>query len=200
MGLSIRKLSSSDFLAITPALVDVYLAAMRYPSRIRDNRIAAWHRDSAMPGFHAFCALRTPENTPRHAPIDPADLAAIAYGFHGCPDTWWHQQVHRGLLRSDRPVSVLDNYFEVTEVHVSPRHQGHGLGRTLLSRLLDQATEPTALLSTPEVPAEANRAFRLYRSLGFRDVLRSFSFPGDSRPFAILGATLPLSAQRDRTG
>ena len=49
------------------------------------------------------------------------------------------------------------------------------------------------LLSTPEVPGEDNRAWQLYRRMGFEDVLRRFTFLGDSRRFAVLGRGLPLS-------
>ncbi|MER2206304.1 MAG: GNAT family N-acetyltransferase, partial [Rhodococcus sp. (in: high G+C Gram-positive bacteria)] len=52
--------------------------------------------------------------------------------------------------------------------------------------------ERSVLLSTPEVYDEDNRAWRLYRRLGFRDVLRRFRFAGDNRPFAVLGRGLPL--------
>jgi ribosomal protein S18 acetylase RimI-like enzyme len=45
------------------------------------------------------------------------------------------------------------------------------------------------LLSTPEGPS---RAWRLYRRVGFQDVLRHYQFAGDPRPFAVLGRTLPL--------
>jgi ribosomal protein S18 acetylase RimI-like enzyme len=48
------------------------------------------------------------------------------------------------------------------------------------------------LLSTPETDGEANRAWRLYRRLGFLDVIRGHHFAGDPRPFAILGRPLPL--------
>ena len=48
------------------------------------------------------------------------------------------------------------------------------------------------MLSTPEVAQEDNRAWRLYRRLGFEDVLRHFTFAGDRRPFAVLGRRLPL--------
>ena len=48
------------------------------------------------------------------------------------------------------------------------------------------------LLSTPEINGEANRAWRLYRRLGFNDVIRGYHFAGDPRPFAILGRSLPL--------
>jgi hypothetical protein len=49
------------------------------------------------------------------------------------------------------------------------------------------------LLSTPEHgPRAPGRAWRLYRRLGFEDVLRDHLFTGDLRPFAVLGRTLPL--------
>ena len=40
-----------------------------------------------------------------------------------------------------------------------------------------------------------SRAWRLYRRFGFVDVLRHVSFPGDLRPFAVLGRTLPLEPE-----
>ena len=47
------------------------------------------------------------------------------------------------------------------------------------------------LLSTPDADT---RAFALYRRFGFVDLARHYLFPGDSRPFAVLGAHLPLPA------
>jgi hypothetical protein len=52
----------------------------------------------------------------------------------------------------------------------------------------------TTLLSTPEADEATSRAWRLYRRFGFVDVIRDFTFPGDLRPFAVLGRTLPLEA------
>ena len=52
--------------------------------------------------------------------------------------------------------------------------------------------EAHVLLSTPEINGEANRAWRLYRRLGFTDIIRGYHFAGDPRPFAILGRSLPL--------
>jgi ribosomal protein S18 acetylase RimI-like enzyme len=48
------------------------------------------------------------------------------------------------------------------------------------------------LLSTPD---SDTRAFRMYRRLGFGDLRRRYLFPGDARPFAVLGARLPLRDQ-----
>ena len=70
--------------------------------------------------------------------------------------------------------------------------QGRGLGEALARRLLGRRPEANVLLSTPEIDAEDNRAWRLYRRLGFTDVIRGYRFPGDPRPFAVLGRSLPL--------
>jgi ribosomal protein S18 acetylase RimI-like enzyme len=83
----------------------------------------------------------------------------------------------------------LADYFELTELHVRPDAQGRGIGKALLTELLSRVDAPRALLSTPEGPT---RAWRLYRRLGFTDLLRHYHFTGDSRDFAVLARTLPL--------
>ncbi|WP_349018570.1 hypothetical protein [Corynebacterium mastitidis] len=54
MTVRIVPLTAAEFDAAAPALVEVYIAAMRYPARIHAHRVAAWRRDSARPGFRAF--------------------------------------------------------------------------------------------------------------------------------------------------
>jgi ribosomal protein S18 acetylase RimI-like enzyme len=78
-------------------------------------------------------------------------------------------------------------------LHVRPSAQGHGVGARQLRALLAMADGKTVLLSTPEADEEQSRAWRLYRRFAFLDVLRDFIFPGDERPFAILGRELPLA-------
>ena len=51
---------------------------------------------------------------------------------------------------------------------------------------------PAALLSTPDADT---KAFRLYHADGFVDLARGYHFPGDARPFAILGARLPAASR-----
>jgi ribosomal protein S18 acetylase RimI-like enzyme len=75
-------------------------------------------------------------------------------------------------------------------LHVRPSAQGYGLGAGQLTALLQLAPGSKALLSTPEADEQTSRAWRLYRRFGFVDLLRHFYFPGDARPFAILGRTL----------
>jgi ribosomal protein S18 acetylase RimI-like enzyme len=123
-------------------------------------------------------------------------LLGIAYGYCGAPDQWWQQQVVRGMQRVGLPADaitrLMSDYFELTELHIHPGIQGRGLGEALMRRLLAGRAEASVLLSTPEIIGEGNRAWRLYRRLGFTDVIRGYHFAGDPRAFAILGRALPL--------
>jgi ribosomal protein S18 acetylase RimI-like enzyme len=136
-----------------------------------------------------------------HEPPSPTELSdapllGVAYGYPGAPGQWWQQQVVLGLQRSGLPAGdiarLMNSYFELTELHIHPRAQGRGLGEALARRLLANRDESNVLLSTPETNGEPNRAWRLYRRLGFTDIIRRYHFAGDPRAFAILGRQLPL--------
>lgn len=171
--------SPADFRAGARAAMTIYADAMGYHPDVIDSRTfhAAAHSDR--PGFRAVAA------------VDPDGvLRGFGYGYTSLPGQWWHDQVRRAV-DEDTAIRWLVGGFELCELHVSPAWQGAGTGRQILLRLLDDAPQPTVLLSTPE---GENRAWRLYRSLGFVDLARRHIFPGDSRPFAVLGACLPLHA------
>jgi ribosomal protein S18 acetylase RimI-like enzyme len=131
-------------------------------------------------------------------------LAGFTYGFHGAPGQWWHDTVAGALavsfasVRSRTPsaypapgagVAWLDDSFEVAELHVRPAYQGMGIGRGLLLRLTSGRPERTAVLSTADAES---RARRLYRGVGFTDLLTGFRFSGGEPPYAVMGARLPL--------
>jgi ribosomal protein S18 acetylase RimI-like enzyme len=123
-------------------------------------------------------------------------LAAFAYGFHGENGQWWHDTVQSGLARQDGTDWAdqwLGDAFEVAEVHVHPAHQGRGTGRAMMLRLTEGRPERTAVLSTMDARTPARR---LYRTLGFTDLIRGFAFPGATAPYAIMGAPLPLPCLR----
>lgn len=167
--------------------LDVYVAAMDYPPGTEDHRAPMWAEHALRPGWAAVAAVDEGSGA----------LVGIGYGYRSARGQWWSEEVRSGLLAHGRPAGeveqVLANTFELTELHVHPGAQGHGLGAQLLGTLLDERTERRVLLSTPEVGAEDNRAWRLYRRSGFGDVLRRFRFTGDPRPFAVLGRDLPLA-------
>jgi ribosomal protein S18 acetylase RimI-like enzyme len=177
----------------------VYVDAMHYPPGTENQRAAMWLEHTRRRGWQAVAAVEVDAPTgigPSSAELSDAPLLGVAYGYCGAPDQWWQQQVVAGLQRSGFPdpeiSSLMASYFELTELHISPRAQGRGLGEALARRLLSERSETNVLLSTPETNGEANRAWRLYRRLGFSDVIRGYHFTGDPRAFAILGRKLPL--------
>ena len=178
----------------------VYVDAMRYPRGTEDQRASMWLEHTRRHGWKAVAAVEVPDqhditDSPGAA-LAAAPLLGVAYGYCGAPDQWWQQQVVQGLYRvgADRMriAELMTSYFELTELHIAPRAQGRGLGEALARRLLLDRGEAHVLLSTPEINGEANRAWRLYRRLGFTDIIRGYHFAGDPRAFAILGRALPL--------
>lgn len=177
------QLGPGDFADRLGEALDVYVSAMGYPPSTARQRRALWLDHVRRPGWRAVGGL------------DAAGaLLGVAYGYVGGPTQWWYEEVHRGLRRAAAEDQAwLVDYFELTELHVRPDAQGRGLGEGLLRALLAGTDRSKVLLSTPEYgPQTPGRAWQLYRRTGFRDVLREHRFTGDSRPFAVLGRTLPL--------
>jgi len=176
------RLVDLDPAQLRPLLAEalgVYVAAMHYPPGTVQQRSPMWMEHMLRADWHSVGAF------------DDERLVGITYGYHGASGQWWHDEVRRGLTGVDPAVAArwLDDYFELTELHVHPDWQGRGTGVAMLRRLLSTMDAPRVLLSTPEGPT---RALRLYRRLGFTDLLRQYRFAGDPRPFAVLGRDLPL--------
>jgi ribosomal protein S18 acetylase RimI-like enzyme len=161
-------------------VITVYGMAMGYPPSLLATRRGYVASHVHRPDFRAVASIGT-----------DGTLLGFGYGYHSEPGQWWHDQVRVAIPQQQR-ATWLEDCFEVVELHVRPGAQGHGLGAAQLRMLLTMAIGSTTLLSTPEADEATSRAWRLYRRFGFVDVLRQFSFPGDLRPFAVLGRTLPL--------
>lgn len=175
--LHIQSLSAPEFSVLTPQFVDLYIAAMNYPPEMKQQRIIGWRSAVRERNFRCFIAH------------DDRKLLGVAYGYHGRPEQWWHREVQRGLRMQQQDLAlshVMKHQFYLSEIHVHPRAQGQGIGTALCTAIMHEANSPYTVLSTPEVADEANGAFRLYRKLGFQDLLRDFHFHGDSRAFALL--------------
>ncbi len=180
----------------------VYVDAMRYPRGTENQRASMWLEHIRRPGWQGVgvveiaVAAGAGAPAPSAADLSHAPLLGVAYGYPGAPGQWWQQQVVLGLQRGGLPsqeiAQLMHSYFELTELHIHPRAQGRGLGEALARRLLAGRAERNVLLSTPETNGEPNRAWRLYRRLGFTDIIRGYHFAGDPRAFAILGRELPL--------
>jgi GNAT superfamily N-acetyltransferase len=145
------------------------------------GRLAIMERHVGMPGFRGIAAT-----------AESGQVIAFAYGFRGVPGQWWHDVVSSGITAGFGPAVAtawLADPMEIAEVHVRPEYQHQGIGRRLMLTLTAGRTERTAVLSTQDAESPARR---LYRSLGFTDLLTAFIFPGGGPPYAVMGAPLPL--------
>jgi ribosomal protein S18 acetylase RimI-like enzyme len=115
-------------------------------------------------------------------------LVGFVYGMPNDRAHWWSTVVEP-YLRHNGADGWLDDSFVITELHVHPAYQGLGLGRALITTITDTAAEPRSILSAidTESPARA-----LYRALGYVDLAGQVHFPSAARPYAVMGAPLPL--------
>jgi ribosomal protein S18 acetylase RimI-like enzyme len=125
------------------------------------------------------------------------ELVAFAYGFRLHPHHWWQQNVQVVLDENQRKV-WLTRCFEIAEIHVRPAAQAQGVGSRQLRALLAISRGTTALLCTTETAEPSSPAWRLYRKMGFVDVVRNFQFYGSQKFSAVLGLQLdrPLGCGR----
>jgi ribosomal protein S18 acetylase RimI-like enzyme len=211
-GLELRELSAEQFTTELDALTAIYALAMHAPAAELPGRMSILARHARYPAFRAVVAVLPGGPGGRdeagawgsaggqdyslgrdeEAAGGRQALVGFAYGFHGLTGQWWHDVVTESLTArrgGEATGHWLGDSFEIAEVHVRPAHQGRGTGRAMMHALAAGRPERTAVLSTPD---GQTRARRLYRSLGFADLLPSFSFPGGGPPYAIMGAVLPL--------
>jgi ribosomal protein S18 acetylase RimI-like enzyme len=115
-------------------------------------------------------------------------LVGFVYGMPNDRAHWWSTVVEPYMRRTGTD-GWLDGSFVITELHVHPDHQGQGIGRRLITTITDTVTEPRSILSAIDADSPARH---LYRSLGYTDLARPVHFPSAARPYAVMGAALPL--------
>ena len=115
-------------------------------------------------------------------------LVGFVYGMPNSRTHWWSTVVEP-YLRAAGNAEWLDDSFVITELHVHPDHQNRGIGRRLITRITDSAAEPRSILSAIDTDSPARG---LYHSLGYVDLARRVHFPSAPRPYAVMGAPLPL--------
>jgi ribosomal protein S18 acetylase RimI-like enzyme len=157
--------------------MEIYVQAMGYPEHTGEQRAVTARRHTRNAGFACRAAV-----------TNDGQFVGFGYGYTTTPGQWWHDLVRRAMT-ADMAAEWLTDAFELSELHVLPEYQGFGIGRALLEHIAAELPHEVMLLSTPDADT---RAFRMYRSTGFVDLARHYLFPGDARPFAVLGAQLPL--------
>jgi ribosomal protein S18 acetylase RimI-like enzyme len=186
-GITIAELGRPEFLADLDVQLAIYAAAMDADNEDLPSRRVIMERHSGHPRLRSLAAYD--ERT--------GQMAGFAYGFQGCPGQWWHDVVWSAIAATSGQEAAqgwLADALEIAEVHVRPEYQARGIGRRLILMLTADRPERTALLSTRDAET---RARRLYRSLGFADLVTAFVFPGGGPRYAVMGAPLPLPGRGD---
>jgi GNAT superfamily N-acetyltransferase len=179
------------------ALTAVYAAAMRPDPEQLPGRRSIMEQHAGYHGFRALAvtadsAAGSGAESPRGGPSRPGRIIAFSYGFRGAGGQWWHDVVNAALTARSGAAAAsawLADSLEIAEVHVHPDYHRRGIGRSLVLGLAHGRRERTAVLSTRDAESPARR---LYRGLGFTDLLTQYSFPGSTVPYAVMGAALPL--------
>jgi ribosomal protein S18 acetylase RimI-like enzyme len=187
-AISIAELTPRGFLSTIDQFVAIYGAAMGAGRDELPSRRAIMERHAVNLGFRALAVKAA----------SAGRIVAFSYAFRGMPGQWWHDVVRAAVsAASGLPAARdwLDDALEIAEVHVHPDFQARGIGRQMVVDLAADRAERTAVLSTRDAPTPARR---LYRSLGFGDLLTDFVFPGGGPPYAVMGAVLPLAGQQAR--
>ncbi|MFD7713426.1 GNAT family N-acetyltransferase [Streptomyces sp. NPDC059785] len=122
------------------------------------------------------------------ATTDRGRLAGFVYGMPNDRAHWWSTVVEP-YLRGQGQEGWLDDSFVITELHVHPHFQNRGIGRALITTITDGAAEPRSILSAIDTDSPARG---LYHSLGYEDLARQVHFPSAPKPYAVMGAPLPL--------
>lgn len=182
---TLSELTSRQFLSQLDTYLAIYADAMDADPSLLPGRRELMRRHAACPEFRAL-ATREADGTSRDR------VVGFAYGFHGQGGQWWYDAVWTALAGTAGvgcAATWLADCMEIAEVHVYKGHQRAGIGTRMLMTLTSGRTERTAVLSTPDRDTTARR---LYRRLGFSELLTGYNFPGGSPPYIVMGAELPL--------
>jgi ribosomal protein S18 acetylase RimI-like enzyme len=117
---------------------------------------------------------------------DSEQITGFAYGYNSAAGRWWYEHV-KPALEERGEAEWLDGSFQFTEIAVSPKFHGQGIGGRLHDALLNGIRHERAVLSTLQADTAAHR---LYRKRGWVRLCEDFFFPGVDRRYQIMGLRL----------
>ncbi|MFJ1758004.1 GNAT family N-acetyltransferase [Kitasatospora sp. NPDC088134] len=170
-----------DLAAWAPTVLEVQAVAFGLGPQEVAVRLPIVGRHALQPGVVALGAMAQ------------GRLVGFGYGMPNRRDHWWSTVIEPYLAARGHE-GWLDGVFAVTELHVLPEFQGLGVGTRLIRSLCGRSGLDRSILSAIDAETPARR---LYRSLGYRDLAPAVRFPNTARPYAVMGAHLPL---RDPAG
>ncbi|MFI6449267.1 GNAT family N-acetyltransferase [Kitasatospora sp. NPDC050543] len=169
-----------DLAAWAPYALEVQAVAFGLTAEEVAVRLQIVGRHAQQPGVLALGAMSR------------GRLVGFGYGMPNRREHWWSTVIQPHLEAAGHG-DWLDDVFAITELHVLPQFQGRGVGSTLIRTLCERSGQPRSILSAIDAETPARR---LYRALGYRDLARAVRFPNTDRPYAVMGARLPLAQWR----
>jgi GNAT superfamily N-acetyltransferase len=167
----VRLLDGAEFEPLVVTAAHIYGEAMRRPPELVVQRREIMQSHVRREGFRAVAAW-----------VD-GEVVGFGYGYRGRAGEWWHDIVAKALDPGDADEWLADA-FELAELHLLPAHHGGGIGRSMITTLLDGVATRTVVLSTHDRESPARS---LYRSEDFQDLLTGFVFPGSAEVYAVMG-------------
>ncbi|MEV4615603.1 GNAT family N-acetyltransferase [Kitasatospora sp. NPDC049258] len=165
-----------DLAAWAPAALEVQAVAFGLGPAEVAIRLPLVGRHALQPGVMALGAMSA------------GRLVGFGYGMPNHREHWWSTVIQPHLEAAGH-ADWLDDVFAVTELHVLPDFQGRGVGSSLIRTLCERSGKDRSILSAIDAETPARR---LYRALGYQDLARAVRFPNTLRPYAVMGAPLPL--------
>src|SRR5690242_19658174 len=114
-GAGIESWSGRQFAARVDEAMGIYVKAMRYPEHTGVQRAVSARKHVTHDGFAARAAV-----------LHDGSLIGFGYGYTTRPGQWWHDLV-RNAVTAEVAREWLHDAFELSELHVLPEYQGHGI-------------------------------------------------------------------------
>ena len=132
-------------------------------------------RHSSYKGFRGFVILSKEDK-----------LVGFSYGYTSLPGQFYHELLAKEFNSEEYHIWLQD-CFEFVELAVHPSYRKQGLGKLLITKLLEDVENKTSILTTQVMN---NSARSLYESLHWK-VLKEPFYPGNSKqPYVIMGKEL----------
>ena len=113
-------------------------------------------------------------------------VIGFSYGYTSLPGQFYHELLAKEF-DSEEYHKWLQDCFEFVELAVHPSYRQQGLAKMLITKLLEEVDNKTAILSTQ---MDNKSARSLYESLEWR-VLKEPFYPGNlDQPYVIMGKEL----------
>lgn len=113
-------------------------------------------------------------------------VIGFSYGYTSMPGQFYHELLAKEF-NSEEYYDWLQDCFEFVELAVHPSYRKQGLGKMLISKLLEGVDNSTTVLTTQ---INNNSARSLYESLQWK-VLKEPFYPSNTKmPYVIMGKKL----------